>query len=99
MQFWVRDSKVESHADTPEDMGRVLTVFQTVHQELRETKDITVQYVGIHPSNMVQDVVSGMQEVLQQDQSTTNNPPVISETNYHVANVVQITLYKLVEQL
>ena len=42
-------------------------------------------------SNMVNDVVAGLQEVLQQEQVPTDNPEIIPETVNHVANGVQIT--------
>ena len=40
--------------------------FRTAHRELRETTDITVQYVGMHRANIVCDEVARLQEVLQQ---------------------------------
>ena len=39
--------------------------FMNAHHELQETMDLTVQYTGMHHSNMVRDVVAGLQEVLK----------------------------------
>ena len=38
--------------------------FWTAHCELWETTDITIKDVGMHHTNMVRDVVAGLQEAL-----------------------------------
>ena len=73
--------------------------FWTGHQELRDTTDLIVQDTGMHHSNMVRNVVSGLQEVLQKEKTPTETAPVISEPNYHVANAVQNTQQQLAAQL
>ena len=65
--------------------------FQTAHQELRETSNLTVEDADMHHANMVRDVVAGLQEVLQQEQVSTENLTVIEAPIDHVANVVQNT--------
>ena len=45
--------------------------FRTEHRELRETSDLTMEGAGMHHVNMVHDVVAGLQEALQQEQSPT----------------------------
>ena len=47
--------------------------FWTAHLELQETSNFTVKDSGMHHTNMVRDVVAGLQEVLQQEQVLTEN--------------------------
>ena len=54
---------------------------------------------SVHHANMVWDVVKGLQEALQQDQSPTENKTTVQEPIDHVANVVQITQKQLATQL
>ena len=54
---------------------------------------------GIHRKNMVCDVVSGWQEVLQQETVLTDNATVIEALVNYVANAVKITQKQLATQL
>ena len=47
--------------------------FCTAHQELQETPDLTVDNAGMQHANTSRDVVSGLEEVLQQEQVLTEN--------------------------
>ena len=62
--------------------------FCTAHRELCETLDLTVEDAGMHHSNMVRDVVAGLQEVLQKEQAPTDNPKIISESIDHAENLI-----------
>ena len=73
--------------------------YWTPNQELRETLDITVEDAVIHNGNMVRNVVTGLQEVLQQEQVPTETPTFIEEPFNHVANAVQNTHQQLVTNL
>ena len=53
------------HAGRTEDVGRIQSVFQMVHRELRDTTDLAVQDAVMHHVNMVHDAVAVLQEVLQ----------------------------------
>ena len=53
----------------------------------------------MHHSNMVRDVVAGLQESLQQDQTQMETPTIMQAPVDHVANVVQITHQQLAMQL
>ena len=74
-------------------------LFLTAHHELRETIYLTIQGVGIYHTNMVHDVVAGLQEVLHQEQTLNETPTVILEPNKHVKNAVQNTQHKLTAKL
>ena len=69
------------------------------HRELRETSDITVEDAGMNHANMVRDVVSGIQEALQQYQAETETPEVVLAPVDHVANAVQNTQKQLATHL
>ena len=56
-------------------------LFWTVHQELSNTTDLTVQDVGMHHAKMVRDVVAVLQEFMKQEQAPTDTTPFISEPN------------------
>ena len=43
--------------------------FLTSQQDLRKTSDLTVEYAGINHASIFRDVVAGLQEALQQDQT------------------------------
>ena len=58
---------------------------------MRETSDITVEDAGIHHDNMVQDVVAGIHEALQQEKTQTKTPTGVQTPVDHVANGVQST--------
>ena len=73
--------------------------FQTSHRELRETSGITIEDAGIYYANMVRDIVAGLQESLQQDQTQMETPTIMQAPVDHVANVVQITHQQLATQL
>ena len=64
---------------------------RTSHRELRETSNLTVEYVGMHHANMVRNVVAGLQEALQQEQTQTETPTSVQVPVDHVANAVQST--------
>ena len=70
-----------------------------VHCKLGETTELTIQDAGVNHANVVPDVVTGLQEVLQQDQHPTKIPKTILEPNNHVANTVQSTHQNLAAQL
>ena len=53
----------------------------------------------MHYADMIRDVVSGFQEVLQQEQELTKNPKIIPEPIDHVANAVQSIQQQLATQL
>ena len=59
------------------------------HRELRKTSDLIIEDTGICHANMVRDVVSGLQEVLQQDQTLNENLNIIPEHVDYVANAVK----------
>ena len=71
------NSRVELNDGNTEDVGAIKTVFLTSHQNLKETSNLIVEDAGIHRANMVRDVVSGIQEALQQDQFQTDTPTVM----------------------
>ena len=48
---------------------------------------------------MVRDVVAGLQEALQQEQTQTETPTGVQAPVYHVANAVQSTQKQLATQL
>ena len=73
--------------------------FCTSHQDLRETYDLTVEESGMHHANMVRDVVTGIQEALQQDHVQTKTPTVVQASADHMANTVQNTQKQLAPQL
>ena len=50
---------------------RFTHLFWTAHWELRETSDTTVEDVGMHKTNLVNDMVAGSKEVLQQEEFLT----------------------------
>ena len=58
---------------------------------MQETSDLIVGDGGMQHSNMVNDVVAGLQESLQQEQVQTDTPTVVQAPVYHVANTVQNT--------
>ena len=53
----------------------------------------------MHHTNMVRDVVAGLQEVLQQKRAPTENVTTVLEPVYHVANAVQSAQQQLAAQL
>ena len=69
------------------------------HRELRETKDLTIQDLGMHNVNILRSVLAGLKEVLQQEKSPIKTPETISEPNEHLENAVQSTQQKLAAQL
>ena len=73
--------------------------FWTSHRDLIETSDITVEEAGIYHANVVCDVVSGLQEALQQEQNQTETPTSVQAPVDHVSNAVQITQQQLATQL
>ena len=73
--------------------------YQTAHRELRETSDLAIEESGMHHANIVLNVVTGLQKVLQQEQAPTDNPTIIPEPVDHVVNKVQSTQQQLVTQL
>ena len=52
-------------------------IFCTSHQDLRETTNLTVEDAGMHNSNMVREIVTGLQETLQQYQAQMETPTVM----------------------
>ena len=73
--------------------------FRTSHQELREMSDLTVEDAGMHHTNMVRDVVAGLQEALQQYQVQTETLTVVQAPVDHVFNALQKTQQQLAKQL
>ena len=69
------------------------------HINLRLTSDPTVEDLGIPHVNMVRDVVAGLQEALQQEQTQTETPASVQAPVDHVANKVQSTQQQLATQL
>ena len=53
----------------------------------------------MHHTNMVRDVVAGLQEFMQQEQAPKETTPVVSEPNEYVSKTVQNTQQKLAAQL
>ena len=51
--------------------------------------NLTVEEAGMHHTNMVRNVVAGLQESLKQEQVQTENPAVVQEPVDHVAKTVQ----------
>ena len=71
-------------------------LFRTMHRELRETIDLTVQDAGMHHANMVRDVVAGLQEVLQKEPVPVEALVAMQELQMvHVANVIQYNQLQL----
>ena len=58
---------------------------------MREMSNLTVEYTGMHHAKMVRDIVAGLQEDLQQDQSHTETPTSIQAPVDYVVNAVQNT--------
>ena len=73
--------------------------FWTAHQELKETSNLTMEDPDMHHTNMVRNVVAGLQEDLQQEQAPTENAATILEPIDHVENAVQNTQKELFPQL
>ena len=73
--------------------------FWASHRELRDTSNITVENAGINHANKVHDVVTGIQEALQQYQAETETPAVVLAPVDHVANAVQNTQKQLATHL
>ena len=64
--------------------------FRTAHHELLETTYLNVQDAGMHHANMVHDVLTGIQEVLQQENCPVEVPAFVQEPHVnHVANAVK----------
>ena len=59
------------HANRAEDVGQFREFFRTLHCELRETTDLTVQDAGMHHLNMVHNVVAGLHGLLQKKPEPT----------------------------
>ena len=53
--------------------------------------DLIIDNAGMHHTNMVRNVVAGLQESLQQYQAHTDTPTNMQDPVDHVANVVQNT--------
>ena len=68
---------------------RFKQLFWTPQREMRETSDHTVEDVGMHHSNMVRDVFSGLQESLQKEQTQKETLMSAQAPVYHVVNKVQ----------
>ena len=88
-QVWISDLQMEWHNNSLEDVGNVQTVFLDSTPRAPRNFDLTVEDSGMHQTNMVCDVVTGLQEVLHQEQVPTENPTVIEAPVNHVANVVK----------
>ena len=73
--------------------------FRTSHRDLIETSNLTVEDAVMHHSNMVCDVVAGLQEALQQDQTQTENLTSVQVPVDHVDNTLQSTHKQLATQL
>ena len=78
---------------------KIQTFFWKNHQELRYASDLTVEDAGMHNANMVRNVVSGLHDYLQQEQSQTETPAVVPEPVVNVANIVQNTQQQLNTQM
>ena len=74
-------------------------LFWTAHQKLRMTTDLTIQDAGMHHTNIMCDVVEGLQEVLQEKQAPIKNSVTMHEKKEHVTNKVQDTQQQLAAQL
>ena len=86
---------MERHDNHTKDIGWFQAVFLTAHCKLQETTHLTVQYLGMHPVNMVCDVVVGLQEV----SSPIDTPATVTEPHKHVANAVQSMQHQLEAQM
>ena len=53
----------------------------------------------MHHASIMSDIVTELQEVLQQEKAMKENPTIIPEPVNHVANVVQIKQQQLATQL
>ena len=68
-----------NHMTTVQKMWVVFKhFFMMEHRELRKTSGITIEDAGMHHANMLRNVVTGLQEVLQQEQAPTDIPTIIS---------------------
>ena len=81
--------------DTQKTRVQFKQFFRKYQQDMRETSHITVEDAGIHYSNMVRDVISGLQESLQQDQVHTEILMVVQAPVDYVTNAVQNTQQQL----
>ena len=93
------NSQIEPHSDRTEYKVWFQAVFCTVHHELREMTDLTVQNMVMHHANMVYYMVAVLQEVLQKQKSLIQNPVTVHEPHEHGENDVQITQQQLTAQL
>ena len=80
-------------------MGSFQTVFRTSQRELRETSDLAVEEAGMNHAITVRDVVAGLHEALQQEQTQTKKLTSVQAPVDHVANAVQSTQQHLATQL
>ena len=71
--------------------------FRTSHRELRETSDLTIEDTGMHHSNILCNVVLGIQEATYQSHIET--PTFVQAPVDHVDNEVQNTHQLLATQL
>ena len=62
--------------------------FWTSNIELRETSDITIEDAGMNNANMVRNIVEGLQEAFQQEQTQKETSTSVQEPVDHVANAV-----------
>ena len=58
---------------------------------MRKTSDLTVEDASMHHANMMRDIIAGIEEDLQQEQSQTDTPTVVPALVDHVANTAQNT--------
>ena len=58
-----------------------------------------MQDARIRHANMVRDVVAGLREVLQQEQSPIKTPASVHEPQEHVEKSVHITQHQLAAQI
>ena len=69
--------------------------YRTSHRELREKSYLIVEDAGMHHSNMVRDVVVGLQEALQQYQDQTDTLTIVQGPVDHIFNAMQNTQQQL----
>ena len=66
--------------------------FWKLHQELQETSNLTVEDSSMHHTDMVRNVVAELQEVLQKEQSLTENATTVPKPVDHVETRCKATI-------
>ena len=63
--------------------------FRASHRDLREISELAVEDAGMYHANMVCNVVTGIQEALQQEQAQTDTPEIVPDLVDFAASAVK----------